>query len=277
MDAAEDAKPTPWRQYWDSENCQQRKKVESEQDYYIYCQPSSRVFYVPSLKLAYWKTPKVASQAFAKYFMGKFPDAIDSLTDVLALPEDVKIFTFVRDPVKQKLSAYSEIDVQFQKRLFPNSSAFMNTTFNHVPRDKDGGRARFRAFLNDIMLKKFGEATPQNWSPSHARTQAALQICQSRRVDFVGHVENMAADWRFIQEMANVPLDMRTAAVPEFHSEKFPLSVVDEQTDIDLEPDLVELLCSIYISDFSCYGYNLPHACKGKGYEWSKSVPAQPQ
>ena len=120
-----------------------------------------------SAKLAYIKTPKGASLAIQELFQKQFPDYrwFDARD---ALPTDVLVFTFVREPLKRALSAYAEVDVAYALRATPEQHFVMRTTFDKLGR-KPGPRETLRllAFLDDLVEHRFGGEDRAHWMPTH--------------------------------------------------------------------------------------------------------------
>jgi len=251
--------PTPWRESYFTEKCQQRRKQESLSHYFIFCQPNVPVLYSPSLKIAYMKTPKAASTSFAEHFLTRYSDTVMGTMQELNLPNDTFVFTFVRDPMAQKLAAYAEIDVVYQENLFAHRKVAMHTTFQWVDRQNNDGRSRFVAFLDDIRMKRFGKAFPTNWSPSHFRSQLAAPFC-SDRLNFIGHLEHLETDWQAIQALANVPEQMRTEAIRVDHAGNQSANYrADEKLALGSSEKMQ--LCDLFKSDFLCLGYQVPPEC----------------
>lgn len=256
----EEARPTPWENAWFSDACKRRRKIQNRSKYYIFCQPNVPLLYSPSLKIAYMKTPKAASTSFAEHFLTKFNDTVMGTARELDLPEDTFVFTFVRNPMAQKLAAYAEIDIVYQEKLFPHRKPSMHTTFQWVDRHANEGRSRFVAFLNDIRMKRFGQARPSNWSPSHFRSQLAAPVCGGK-IDFIGHLEHLEADWRAVQMLAKIPEHLRTQAIRVDHTaDQSEDYTADEK--IDLGASEKRQLCDLFKADFICLGYEAPPECK---------------
>jgi hypothetical protein len=115
--------PTDWHTPFHSSEC--RVRLAEEQAFMraaghslgFYCK-SRPVLYSPSQGLAYVKTPKGASLAIQDLFQRQFPDYRWAEAHE-ELPNSTLIFTFVREPLKRAMSAYSEIDVAYALRASP--------------------------------------------------------------------------------------------------------------------------------------------------------------
>lgn len=257
-------RPTKWKKFFHSKGCSVLRRLETKRPSMLYCQSSVPTIYIPSLKMAYIKTPKAASTAFCSFFKTQFPDAVEGFLDSMDIPDNVFVFTFVREPMSQKLAAYAEIDVIYQENLYPKQPNETNCTFPFVDRERNGGRSRFQAFLYDLQENRFGKGSRENWRPMHGRSQISSVICATRRpFDFIGHVEHLEADWKAVQRKAKVPKQLRTKAIPVTHSDnadKFVHYWQDEH--IALTHHEEKLVCETFPSDFACLGYEVPPACQ---------------
>lgn len=221
------------------------------------------LIYSPSLKIAYLKTPKSASESFFNYFQSFYSDSV-MLGPNDTLPNGTFVFTFTQNPVRHALEAYAEIDAL--KRSAHPVAAGTFTTFQEVDREINNGTGRFLAFLDDLKEKRFGErSTAKNWSPAHAASQLA-SIAMARRskrriVNYIGHIENIVEDWAYIQRRANIAEENRTAA----HRLDSDAGVTTPEYAVDLNvertPEVLQAICTMYAADFVCLGYQPPPAC----------------
>lgn len=258
-----DREPTPWYRHWKSRHCEKQKHRDAKSNYYMYCHTASEVYYSPSLKFGYVKTPKSASTAFRKLFLEGFADTEVGLYDEMDLPEDAVMFTFVRNPLRQKLAAIAEIDALYANRMYKDQASTMNTTFQWVDRSVDNGRARLRAFLDDVNRRRFGDPTPEHWSPAHVRTQTAVAVCARRKLNFIGHLEQLDVDWQAVQALARIPSANRTRPISAEHAnlvQEFPEYHAAEHVELhDYEK---RAMCGLFASDFVCLGYEIPQVCR---------------
>lgn len=267
--------PTPWMLPLQSRACTQSRGEDLTTNLFIYCSKHRNVIYSPSLRLAYVKTGKAASVAFFTYFQKSFTDAIVVDTAdpdwVEKMPEKVFFFTFVREPVSKHLASYAEVDaVHYPKEK--HTSTFSNTTFPLVPRDRHGGTTRYLKFLHDLVLGRFGykpDDVADDSSIRHASSQLASTCTHG--LHFIGHLENIEADWANIQELADVPLENRSIAIPKVHDGETQRNRYYAQDEAVEPSDAVLLrLCRVYRADFDCLGYPLPEVCARRRQEGEK-------
>jgi len=248
--------PTPWEQYYNRDVCLKHREEDAKSNYFVWCQGGKPIIYSKKYNLAYMKTPKAASTAFFAYFKKMFSDA--QQIEKEQLPHDAYIFTFVRRPFEQKLSAFAEVDLKQEAHKEYGKS--QKTKFQDVPRAVNGGRARFSAFLDDLKYQRFNQNDKR--MPMHASSQLAGVLCTTK-VNFIGHLERATVDWARIQQEANLPHGMRTKAVPLVHEGEKPSYEYDEH--VQLNAELEDKICDMYRSDFACLGFTSPEHCRKYG------------
>lgn len=254
--------PTDWRTYFDSPSCVKEQSHALNQDNFMQCTTSAPIIYSKKMKFAYLKTPKVASTAFFEYFRQQFPDSVELSVGDMFLPADTFIFTFVRNPFHQKLAGYAEIDLKQEEATWKERKN-ARTRFQRWDRKKNRGQDRFLKFLEDIEKHRFREH--DDWAPLHARAQVAAVLC-THQVQFIGHLERLERDWAEIQELAKIPLSMRTEAVPSFHaSETEREKVYRADENVPLSHEIKTKICQLFPSDFVCLGYEMPLPCVEAG------------
>lgn len=264
--------PTPWMTTLQKISCTKSRGDDLNTNNFIYCAKHRTMIYSPSLKLAYIKTGKAASTAFFTYFRNAFVDAevVDTADpDWLdQMPQTVFFFTFVREPVSKQLASYAEVDAIH----YPNekdSSTFANSTFHSVSRNKNGGTTRYLRFLHDLVEGRFGykpDDVAEDSSVRHASSQLASTCTHG--LHFIGHLENIEVDWATIQELAGVPLENRSVAIPKVHDGEAETHRLYAQDEGVKPSDLVLLrMCRVYRADFDCLGYPMPEVCMKKRKE----------
>ena len=240
----------------------------------FYCK-SRPVLYSPSASLAYVKTPKSASLAIQDLFQRQFPDYRWADAHEV-LPNSTFMFTFVREPLRRAMSAYAEIDVAYALRASPEARNAMRTVFQYISRRASEKEVpRLLAFLDDLVGHRFGGDDRDHWMPTHAYSQVNF-LC-NHRIDYIGHLENQAADWAAIQRLARVPM-AQTTTFPHGHDSSVlktnatnvsatvcnracQLKAADQR--VAQTPQVLQQLCNIFASDFFCLGYPMPVSCKG--------------
>jgi len=250
-----DMHPTPWKTFWNRAVCTEKRSAQKKDDYFMECPKHSPIIWTPKHKLAYMKVPKAASTAFEYFFKTHFSDA--EVITPEKLPHDVYVFTFVREPFQQKLAGFAEVDLK--TFLGKERRLDAKTTFQHVSPNKNSGRDRFAAFLDDIKNRRFDPADKRK--PGHAGSQIGGVLC-THYVHYLGHLENLTADWDLIQTEAKLPSAVRTKALPAVHadsSKKHKLYKHDES--VPLTKELKHTICELFRSEFACLGYQLPEYC----------------
>lgn len=250
--------PTDWKSFFDSPSCVKEQRRALKSGDFMQCTSKAPMIYSAEHKFAYLKTPKVASTAFFKYFKDKFDDAVEVSALAASLPADTFVFTFVRNPFIHKLAGYAEIDLK-QELATEGERTTAETEFQHLNRSQHRGQDRFLEFLGDIEHHRFHESDA--WAPLHARAQVGAILC-THQVSFIGHLEHLERDWAAVQELAQIPLALRTDAVPAFHaSEKTSQAIYRADEDVPLSADIKTKICELFPSDFFCFGYDMPSPC----------------
>ena len=220
-----------------------------------------QVSWSPEAKLAYLKTAKAGSVSMKTYMDQQFNDTSLAFWSEKNPPAGTFTFTFVRDPLERALAAYAEVDGQ--KRTKDTASLVqahvhkVGTTYVAVPRKAGNGTARFLAYLDDLVADR----VPAEWKPSHSHlvTYHLLTAEVASRVNFVGKLENLPADWPDMLERAGVPVAQRTAQPPNNHVGK---SAYLQEEAVPRTDEVVRKVCEVYAADYACLGYEKPEACR---------------
>jgi len=246
--------PTLWKKYWYRGACAEMRHSQRHASYFLSCHKYADIIWSPKHNLAYMKNPKAASTSFWFFFQQQFSD----WKVTTQLPMGVYLFTFVRDPLKQKLAAFAEVDMKTMlglEKVLDNT-----TTFQHVVPTLHRGQDRFMAFLDDIWQHRFHPLDARK--PGHAGNQISGPLC-THPVDYFGHLESLSADWDVIQKEAKLPPEMRTKAVPSAHTDtsaRYQRYQYDESVPVD---DRVRRkVCQVFRSEYACLGYDSPPYCR---------------
>jgi len=259
---------TQWKQNLDRPDCQKKimKLVDSSNS--LFCRSHARILWSPQYKFAYMKTPKAADIAFERYFYAQFLDT-QELGEDESLPEDVYLFTFVRDPFDHALAGYQAVDHHLDDI---ERSAGQQDIYSFRKFPLKSANERYERFLQALEKGSFGGASDKV-DHKTAATQLSGIICQTsaKAINFIGHLENLETDWRVIQHMAGVPMKLRTAAIQVTHQSK-------KDADVSLQvhmlsPGVYDPYCRIYRIDYRCLGYDLPVACSGTPDSHDLEVP----
>lgn len=245
---------TKWLDYYNSTECQQYITRDINSSNPLYCKKSAPIVYSAKYNFGYMKTPKAGSTAFEAHLQTVFDDA--EFVPRSKLPEKAFIFTFVRRPILQIKAGYAAVGLAVED----HAGEKVNSTFQMIHRSLDAGNARYQKFLHELSQGNFG---PQDdpYATHHASTQASGVIC-GPGLQFVGHLENLDADWQHVQKLAALPADVWTETVPVAHDrdkEVHPLYAVDEVMPFTKET--MKQVCPIYAADFACFGYKVPEPC----------------
>lgn len=247
------------RRFLGTDICRRGFQVARESGNPSFCRAQAVILWSEQYKLAYLKTPKAASNSIEKLFTSVFSDA-RHLKGNEVLPADSLLFTFVEDPLLHARKGFAAVNLMEAAHV----NVTTRTQFQSVSRDSRCGNDRFIAFLVDLARNRFGPESP--YAPELASAQTSSIACASRRhrhkVDFVGHLERIDHDWAVIQTMAGIPANMRTKATLMAQESLFPAHpFFEKDLNIPLTNASIWAACGLYVTDWSCLGYELPPAC----------------
>lgn len=145
------------------------------------------------------------------------------------------IFTFVRNPYNRVLSTYLD-KIKGQS----NRSSYM---FNNVLKGISGSDLTFKEFV-DIIIK-----VPDRLLDPHLKPCYKLIEENVGSVDFVGKLENMKEDWKFIRAVLNYK------DIKKENSNKKGYNLKDYYTK-----EIAEKVYNKYKKDFEMFSYNKDEA-----------------
>ena len=143
-------------------------------------------------------------------------------------------FTFVRDPIKRVMSAYTDKLVR-QRRWRPQIQKILG-----LPEDPQSP-VTFDQFIDALEAEDDLHLDP-HFRPQHFNLMHGLV-----EYDFIGKLENFDADFAKVRAEANLPDDVPL--------EVRNVSKAPESSPFDGRPDLLERVKAIYRRDFEIYGY----------------------
>lgn len=256
------SKPTEWDHFLKAPACTSALWNDKMEGGLHQCGHAA-ITYSPSMKFAYLKTAPVAASAFEKMMRDTFEDAVS--TSWHHLPEGTFLFTFVQDPAEHKLTGFAEVDA-IRRRYVRMSGE--NTTFQRVPVSNHAGEDRYMAFLDDLVEGRFNSTQKDQWQATHASSQMR-PFCDKLgvngigwRLDFIGHIENLEADWRKIQILALIPHHLRTyLSVDTYDVDRDYRRDFHLSRTIQRSSAVMRRMCTVFKSDFACLGYTIPSEC----------------
>ena len=161
-------------------------------------------------------------------------------------------FTFVREPLARFATGYGE--VSFRSVFFPNAHEhYTRPGVSHV-RLQHGSKARFRAFLHDLL-----QGAPVLDAEHVYTSVGALAM----GVDFIGHLERFDADFARLLRRLQLPADTAFNRSAGAHaSSADPTGDRAAATAVLREDaDAAAAVCLLMLPDLACLGYELPPAC----------------
>lgn len=222
-------------------------------------------------KVLYLQTPKCASSSIssvlwqmngsfvAKHLFQDPPDKRQRYRDYFT-------FTFVRDPIRRFASGYYTIQGRPAKDLcrITNGTKDMDLFWETLPRDTPETFQHIisRLIAEDVDCWTVHHTFPQTFFTSD---MAGLPF----RLDFVGRQKSLKDDWERLREMVPhvpfPPMDMYHHNVAEGQAKEGNSTknrLLDWLlTDESAVPTL-RLLCKYLRSDYMCFDFDFPEACK---------------
>ena len=164
------------------------------------------------------------------------------LKDLLKIPDETFVFTFVRNPFLRAFSCYRDkcLPLPRQRILAPLKNIGVGTK-----------PVSFGDFLNFVMSQEDSERN------AHWRTMVGLNLLDIIKVDFVGSVENLESDMHFVFSKIFPKYRPRTK---NNNSRAYKLHISEA-----FGVDEVEKVLEIYADDFEYFGYSTDPAFMTKG------------
>jgi hypothetical protein len=204
----------------------------------------SFIKFVPSVYVIYLSVPKVASSSISYGMMMRQPSADSSLSEhsptgkaltnyrsADSIHPKLPIFTFTRHPIQKFLSYYKNKFVEARGRGFE---------LDHL---------KLLKFDPDMSLEevvKHRMTIPVEKMEHHAQPQYRILLRNGSLIpDFVGQVENISKDWRYIQA-----LSLSEFSVLE---KKNSSGRAEEPEKVD--DSVLAALTEYYTYDFDLFGY----------------------
>jgi len=169
---------------------------------------------IPSLKILYCVTPKVASRQWRE-MLYQFNKGLRASLRLKSFPPDQQMqilktyfkFTFVREPFERVLSAYKDKFVypRFpREKLLLHGTAILNTVRPNASRRalKKLNDITFREFIQYLVTKGSNKSTPvMDW---HWDNYANICGMCAINYDFIGHYETFDQDLADFKEAAGL-------------------------------------------------------------------------
>lgn len=225
-----------------------------------------------SHKLIYIPNMKVASQMFKGVMEERFDGEVINQNYLRkALREhnhsinDYYVFTFVRDPLKHFISAYSEVDRRLTK-VWLRKPAYAPKGFIAIQRNASYEPERALAALEEIRSGEHRGLTPshmysQFWKINRCLTRNKMPLV----INFIGKIENLVDEWKKIEKHLGVQSKELRFSHSGTHIYKKHAQSVELVPNDPQHPNvaLVQKICEYYSLDYECFDYTLPAVCKG--------------
>jgi hypothetical protein len=169
--------------------------------------------------------------------------------------EDFFVFTFVRDPLKTFVSAYGEVSkYAARNRTIVRGFAQIDDTPENEP-------SRSMACLENIKRGTFHGLVPAHMHTQLWKVSRCLSDTKEKTdlpINFIGHLENLDQDWRYVEQVLNIPHQ----ELPVIHSSSQIKTTPKRSLQFDAPSSnerfspLTKQVCEYYKSDFACFGYD---------------------
>jgi len=183
--------------------------------------------------------------------------------------EHLTWFSFVRDPVLRAVSGFFEIhipSIAVRDVCMENAEHHQNNPAQILPLfckvgmnpymanlgDEAPVLARFEAMVTALENRTFRDA---HMDPQHSHVYAV------HRLDFIGRVENLQADWDELGKLQADKFGVSWPALPNLTVRSTPSSVYDVFSIKSIPDGLVKRLCNFYIDDYCCHQLPFPSQC----------------
>ena len=224
---------------------------------------SHKIIYIPNMK--------VASQMFKGVMETRFGAEVinqNYLRKALTLHNhslnDYFVFTFVRDPIKHFISAYSEVDRRLTK-VWLRKPAYAPKGFIAIKRNASNEPARALAALEEVR-----SGVERGLTPSHMYSQFwKVNRCLTRNkmpliMNFIGHIEDLVEEWKKVESHIGVEHEPLTFShsgthIYKKHAQSIELKINDPE---HANVALVRKICEYYRLDYACFDYPFPAVCK---------------
>ena len=226
----------------------------------------SHLAVIPSLKILYCVTPKVASRQMRK-MVYRFNPRRGQLRFKAFPPDQQKQiietyfkFTFVREPFERILSAYRD---KFVYPRFPRSKLELHGTaiLNSVrPNASKSALDKlddisFREFIEYLVTKGSNKSTPvMDWHWDNY-----VNICGMCAIhyDFIGHYETFDQDLADFKEAARLsPEDAKKFNAHANNKSSTASSMLSYYSQIPI--GWIDILGQLFRANFEMFGYNFP-------------------
>jgi hypothetical protein len=215
---------------------------------------SHKTIYVPVMKAGTQMFQEVLKRRFAATRVTDRDLARVLRKNKLEL-SDMFVFTFVRSPLSMFRSGYGEMS------LYAAHDKIMKQGFTLIQQTEANEPARAIECLQNVGSGLFSGLVPAHLFTQVWKTQRCMgRVRQPLGMDFVGRLENVEKDWKFVEErlgVAHVPL-------PVIHASDLAKERVMAKQMIKFDAvsaarrfsNLTALVCQYYKADFDCFGYD---------------------
>lgn len=221
-----------------------------------------------SHKAIYVPVMKAGTQMFQEVFKHRFHGVRVHDREVEPLLKrhnaklsDFFVFTFVRNPFSMFRSAYGEVS------LYAAHGKILHEGFTLVDQVEQNEPKRALQALDDIRHGMFAGLVPAHMFTQVWKTQRCVHQQRGKspvvplELDFVGHLENLDEDWKYIEQRLGVP----HLPLPVIHSSDTVKERIWAKEMVKFVPvsrtdspfsKLTKRVCEYYHADFVCFGYD---------------------
>ena len=173
-------------------------------------------------------------------------------------------FTFVRNPFTRLLSAWRNKFDPTAGRVHETWLAYAREVRDRLPSVEDdaGGPLSFRDFV------RFLGTQPEVDIPNHWAPQTRILATDHFEYDFVGRIENLAADFETVRRRVGFRAPFPTRDDLWFHPPTGAKTLAPRM----YTPELTRVVSRVYADDFEAFGYDA-HTVPGAGA--AEPIPAK--
>lgn len=212
-----------------------------------------KAIYIPVMKAG----TQMFQEVFKKRFHGQRIHDSKLLQHIGKLNlKDFFVFTFVREPFSMFKSGYGEMS------LYAANGGIKHAGFAELNFTKQNEPKRSIKALEDVSNGLFNGLVPAHLHTSVWKINRCVgKIRQRLKIDFVGKIENIENDFKYIENQLKVnhqPLPIihsSSTSKERMYAKKF----LNFNNTKKFEP-LLKKICDYYKSDFVCFNYD-NHYC----------------
>lgn len=178
------------------------------------------------------------------------------------VPPGYVLFTFVREPISDFVSGYTETVHRVLTSKGSRSVHAENLSLGKVScLGRDAHQSRFQAFVDDVRSRRaIGYDSYHIWPQA---VKLDVLPADGRSIDYIGRVETLAQDMERLLRQLGVQSQPPSLHTSVHVSRLTNVDSCGQRITVPQETltSLLPVICDLLISDWACLGYPEPAAC----------------